>query len=106
VLALPFVPQQLIDAVTPFLPRAVARSKRERRNRDKVEPVMKVRSLMERLRKVIRDVPTREAEVQDAIENLLIGADILYDTGHIRDVDRFAGSFEADENVSVRVIKH
>jgi hypothetical protein len=133
--------------------------------------IVKVLSLAERkLRKVIRIVPEKERDVQDAMENLLIGADIpfqregpsieysskkyipdfaferldlvleaklcnkadrekaliaeinddilayrtrfgnvvflVYDTGFIRDVDRFAAAFESTENVIVRVIKH
>ena len=31
---------------------------------------------------------------------------IIYDTGHIRDVDRFAASIEQHEKVIVRVVKH
>jgi hypothetical protein len=31
---------------------------------------------------------------------------IIYDLGHIRDKDRFSGSFEKYENVMVRVVKH
>ncbi len=133
--------------------------------------ILKVLHLAERqLRKVIRTQPSREVEVQDAFEDLLIGAAILYsreserieyssktyvpdftlpkirlavevklcgqkerekalieeinddilayqtkyvnllfivyDIGCIRDIDRFIGSFEEKENVTVRVIKH
>lgn len=31
---------------------------------------------------------------------------VIYDTGHIRDVDRFVANFEAQDNVVVRVVKH
>lgn len=133
--------------------------------------ILKVINLAERkLRKVIRDEPSNEKEVQDALETLLIGADlpysreadtieyssktykpdftmakidlaieikfcrkekrekeiiaeinddilayqtkfgnlmfIIYDLGHIRDVDRFIDAFEKNENVIVRVVKH
>lgn len=133
--------------------------------------VLKVINLAEhKLRKVIRNVPASEKEVQDAFESLLIGADVpysretdsivyssktytpdfsiekadlaievklcnrkerekemiaeinddvlayskkygnkifaVYDTGFIRDVDRFSGHFEDQDGVVVRVIKH
>jgi len=133
--------------------------------------ILKVLHLAEqKLRKVIRDKPEKEKQVQDAFENLLIGADIpygrevdsieyssktytsdfsitkislavevklcnrserekelpeeinddilayqtkyqnllfiVYDLGYIRDKDRFCGSFEEHENVTVRVVKH
>ena len=124
----------------------------------------------QKLRKVIRDKPEKERQVQDEFENLLIGADIpygrevdsieyssktytpdfslmgislavevklcsreerekelpeeinddilayqtkyqnllfiVYDLGYIRDKDRFCGSFEDHENVTIRVVKH
>jgi hypothetical protein len=31
---------------------------------------------------------------------------IVYDTGYIRDVDRFTGNFEDQDGVMVRVVKH
>jgi hypothetical protein len=31
---------------------------------------------------------------------------VVYDTGNIRDVDRFVANFEEQENVVVRVVKH
>lgn len=133
--------------------------------------ILKVISLAERkLRKVIRDEPTAEKQVQEAFESLLIGADIpysreserieyssktytpdftvgkadlaieikicnrkerekeiiaemnddvaaykrkygnllfvVYDTGFIRDIDRFAGHFEDKDGVMVKVVKH
>lgn len=133
--------------------------------------ILKVLHLAEhQLRKVLRTQPTKESEVQDAFENLLIGAvipygrevdsieyssktykpdfslpkinlaveiklcnrserekelpeeindDILayqskypnlifivYDLGYIRDKDKFCGSFEEHENVTIRVVKH
>lgn len=133
--------------------------------------IMKVLSLVEqKLRKTIREVPQREREVQDALENLLIGADIpysretesieyssktyipdftlpridlalevkfssrptrekeligeinddilayktkfrnllfvVYDTGQVRDVERFVGHFEQHDGVLVRIVKH
>lgn len=41
--------------------------------------ILKVISLVERkLRKVVRNTPQRESQVQDAIENLLVGADVEY----------------------------
>ncbi len=41
--------------------------------------ILKVINIAEhKLRKVIRDAPSREKEIQDALENLLIGADIPY----------------------------
>ncbi len=122
------------------------------------------------LRKVMRNKPVREKEVQDAFENLLIGAGIdyskekdsieyssktyipdfnfpkidlileiklchtkarekeiiaeinddilayrtkygnlffvIYDTGFIRDIDRFSTEFEKQNSVIVRVVKH
>jgi hypothetical protein len=132
--------------------------------------LLKILGLIERkLRKVVRNPPTREREVQDAFESLLVGADIefgretdsieyssktyvpdftfprvdlaldmklcnrperekeiiaeinddilayrtkygnllfvVYDLGHVRDVDRFAQAFEAHEGVLVRVVK-
>jgi REase_DpnII-MboI len=138
---------------------------------DNDEMISKVTDLAERrLRKVIRDAPTSERQVQDAFENLLIGAGIphsreakriefssktyipdftvetvdlaieiklcnrkerekeiiaeinddvaaytteydnllfvIYDTGFIRDVDRFTGHIEDTEGVVVRVVKH
>ena len=133
--------------------------------------VLNVLNLAEqKLRKVIRDKPEKEKQVQDAFENLLIGADIsygrevdsieyssktykpdfslpeinlvveiklsgqeqrekelpeeinddilayktkyqniifiVYDLGFIRDIDRFCGSFEKHDNVTVRIVKH
>jgi len=133
--------------------------------------ILKVLRLAEnQLRKVIREKPDNERQVQDAFENLLIGADIpygrevdsieyssktyipdfslpkislavevklcnrserekelpeeinddilayqtkyqnllfiVYDLGYIRDKDRFCGSFEEHENVTIRVVKH
>ena len=133
--------------------------------------IMKVLGLIEhKLRKVIRTVPEREKEIQDAVETLLIAADVpyvregpsidysskkyvpdfslqrldlvlevklckrqerekeliaeinddilaygseygntlfvIYDLGHIRNVDQFTGAFEDQESVLVRVIKH
>jgi len=133
--------------------------------------VLSVLNLAEqKLRKVIRDKPEKEKQVQDAFENLLIGADIpygrevdsieyssktykpdfslskiglavevklcgqnkrekeiigeinddilayqtkyqnllfiIYDLGYIRDIDRFCGSFEEHENVTIKVVKH
>lgn len=133
--------------------------------------ILKIINLTERkLRKTMRELPTREKEIQDAFENLLIGSDlpysreavnieyssktyipdfvidkidlavdlklcaregrekeiiaeinddilayrtkfsnllfVVYDTGHIRDVERFAETFEKNENVVVRVVKH
>lgn len=132
--------------------------------------LVKVLTLIERkLRKVIRATPTKEKEVQDALESLLEGADIqysretesieyssktyvpdfifqpldlvvevklcnrperekeiiaeinddilaystrygnqiyvVYDSGHIRDVDRFSSTFENNDGVLVRVVK-
>jgi hypothetical protein len=41
--------------------------------------ILKVLTLVERkLRKVMREVPQREQQVQDAVENLLVGADVDY----------------------------
>lgn len=41
---------------------------------------IKLLNLIERkLRKVIREIPNKEKEIQDAFENLLIGSDIEYD---------------------------
>jgi hypothetical protein len=41
--------------------------------------ILRIINIAERkLRKVIRDIPSREKEIQDAFENLLIGADIPY----------------------------
>lgn len=133
--------------------------------------ILKIINIAERkLRKIIRGTPSREKEIQDAFENLLIGADIpysretekieyssktytpdftiqkidlaieiklcaskdrekeiiaeinddilayqtkygnlffiVYDTGFIRDIDRFVSSFEENQNVIVKVIKH
>lgn len=133
--------------------------------------LIKIINLAEfKLRKVIHDKPSKEREVQDAYESLLIGADIpysresdrieyssktyqpdftfekiglaidvklcardgrekeiiseinddvlayqtkypnvffiIYDTEFIRDVDRFAESFEEHDKVIVRVVKH
>jgi hypothetical protein len=133
--------------------------------------ILKVINLAEyKLRKTIRNVPTLEKEIQDAFENLLIGADIphsretdsieyssktytpdfsvaradlaveiklsnrkerekeiiaeinddilaystkygnlifvIYDTGFIRDVERFTKHFEDREGVVVKVVKH
>src|SRR5882724_8877982 len=133
--------------------------------------ILKVINLAEyKLRKTIRNVPAAEKEIQDAFENLLIGADIphsretdsieyssktytpdfsvaranlaieiklsnkkerekeiiaeinddilaystrygnlifvIYDTGFIRDVERFTKHFEDREGVVVKVVKH
>jgi hypothetical protein len=133
--------------------------------------ILKLINIAERkLRKVIREQPSQEKEVQDAFEGLLIGADvpysretetieysskyyvpdfvidridlaieiklcarnsrekeliseinddilayqtkrsnllfIVYDTGYIRDVDRFIDSFEQNDKVIVRIVKH
>jgi hypothetical protein len=133
--------------------------------------ILKVLNLAEKkLRKTIRSNPSREKEVQDAFENLLIGADIdysreketvdyssktyrpdfviskidlaveiklchhdrrekemiaevnddilayqtrwsnllfvVYDLTFIRDMDLFANSFEKNDNVIVRIVKH
>jgi len=133
--------------------------------------ILQIINLAERkLRKVVRDRPSHEREVQDAFEGLLIGADIpyarekerieyssktyipdftfrkidlaldlklctrkdrereiiqeindyilafqtkfgnlffiVYDVGHIRDIELFVDSFEKHQNVVVRVVKH
>jgi hypothetical protein len=133
--------------------------------------LVKVLSLAERkLRKIVRERPQRERQIQDAFESLLIAADltfgreterieyssktytpdftmpridlaidlklcnredrekeiiaeinddilayrtnygnllfVVYDLGFIRDIERFAESFEQQSNVIVRVIKH
>jgi REase_DpnII-MboI len=133
--------------------------------------ILKVINLAEyKLRKTIRNVPAGEKEIQDAFENLLVGADIpysretdsivyssktytpdfsvaranlaieiklsnrkerekeviaeinddilaystkygnlifvIYDTGFIRDVERFTEHFEDREGVVVKVVKH
>lgn len=133
--------------------------------------LIKTINLAERkLRKVLREPPANEKALQEAFENLLIGADIpysretksieyssktytpdftvdraglaielkvcldgsrekalpgeinddilayrqeypnllfiIYDTGNIRDIDRFAAHFEDEEKVVVRVVKH
>jgi len=133
--------------------------------------ILQIINLAERkLRKVVRNEPSNEKEVQDAFESLLIGADIpyarekerieyssktyipdftfrkidlaldlkfcakkdrekkiiqeindyilafqtkfgnlffiVYDVGHIRDVELFVDSFEKHQNVVVRVVKH
>jgi hypothetical protein len=133
--------------------------------------ILKVINLAEyKLRKTIRSVPTEEKTIQDAFENLLIGADVpysretdrieyssktyapdfsvaranlaieiklsnrkerekeiiaeinddilaystkygnivfvIYDTGFIRDVERFTHHFEDHEGVVVKVVKH
>lgn len=45
--------------------------------------LIRVLSLVEhKLRKTIRDTPKKEKQIQDAIENLLIGADIPYQREH------------------------
>jgi len=133
--------------------------------------ILKLINIAERkLRKVIREKPSQEKEVQDAFESLLIGLDvpysreterieyssksyvpdfvidridlaieiklcarngrekeviseinddilayqtkrsnlffIVYDIGYIRDVDRFMSSFEQNDKVIVRIVKH
>lgn len=133
--------------------------------------LLKVINLVERkLRKILRNVPSKETEVQNALENLFIGAEIsysresdiieyssktyrpdftirqldvaidvklcardnrekeiiaevnddilayqtkfgnlffvIYDVGQIRDNERFTQSFEAHDNVIVRIVKH
>lgn len=133
--------------------------------------IIKMLNLIEhKLRKTVREMPEKEKQIQDALENLLIGADIqysretdsieyssktyipdftvqkaelaielklcpnsqreraliaeinddilayktkyanlifaVYDCGYIRDIDRFAESFERDERVIVRIVKH
>lgn len=132
--------------------------------------MVKILTLVERkLRKVIRATPAKEKEVQDALESLIVGANIsfgretvsieyssktyipdfvfqsldlvlevklcnradrekkiiaeinddilaygtkygnqvfvVYDVGHIRDVDRFCSAFEGQDGVLVRVVK-
>lgn len=133
--------------------------------------LIKIINLAEfKLRKVIHETPTNEKQIQDAFENLLVGADVsysreadrieysskayqpdftfakiglavdvkfcgrdgrekeiiseinddvlayqtkypnvffvVYDTGFIRDIDRFSASFQEHEKVVVRVVKH
>lgn len=133
--------------------------------------ILKIISLLEyKLRKTIRSIPAEEKEIQDAFENLLIGADIsysretdsieyssktytpdfsvekedlaievklcnkkerekqiipeinddilayrikyknaifvVYDTGFIRDIERFSKNFEDQDGIVVKVIKH
>ncbi|NKE72984.1 hypothetical protein [Candidatus Manganitrophus noduliformans] len=133
--------------------------------------ILKIINLAEyKLRKTIRNIPNSEKEIQDAFENLLIGADIsysretdsieyssktytpdftvekadlaieiklsnkkerekeiiaeinddilayktkygnmifaVYDTGFIRDVERFSKNFEDQEGVVIKVVKH
>ena len=44
-----------------------------------VRGIIKLVNIMEvKLRKLIRELPTKEKEIQDSIENLLIGADVTY----------------------------
>lgn len=138
---------------------------------DDASGILKVLAIAERkLRKTVRELPNREREIQDAFENLLIGAEldysreaesieysskkyvpdftlskldiaveikfsgrserekeiiaeinddilayrqkfgnilfVVYDTGFIRDIDRFADQFEKNDGIVVRVIKH
>ena len=133
--------------------------------------ILKIINLLDlNLRKMIRATPTQEKEIQDAFENLLIGANIsysretesieyssktytpdfsiekedlaieiklsnkkerekeiiaeinddilayknkhknvifvVYDTGFIRDVERFSKNFEDQEGIVIKVIKH
>ncbi len=142
-----------------------------RETSSEVRLILTILNLAEqKLRKVIRDKPEKEKQVQDSFENLLIGSDIsygrevdsieyssktytpdfslpkidlaievklcnrnerekelpeeinddilayqtkytnllfiVYDLGFIRDIDRFCGSFEEHQNVTVKVIKH
>ncbi|MFC1928869.1 hypothetical protein ACFLXK_04635 [Chloroflexota bacterium] len=161
----------LLAAIEYLKDREVAEVYTKRESGSEASLVLGILNLAEqKLRKVIRDKPERERQVQDAFENLLIGADIpygreadsieyssktytpdfslpkinlavevklcsraerekelpeeinddilayqtkyqnilfvIYDLGYIRDVDRFSGSFEEHQNVTIRVVKH
>jgi len=161
----------LLGAVDYLKDREITDVYAKRESGTEASLVLSVLNLAEqKLRKVIRDKPDNERQVQDAFENLLIGADIsygrevdsieyssktytpdfslqkinlavevklcsraerekelpeeinddilayqtkyqnllfvIYDLGYIRDQDRFSGSFEEHQNVTIRVIKH
>jgi len=170
---------QKLDSAKGFLTAALSELKRKgieevysgKDTPPESSEILRVINLAEhKLRKVIREIPEKEVEVQNAFENLLIGADIAYsretesieyssktytpdftiqkinlaieiklchkdrrekeiiaeindyilpyqtiygnllfivhDVGFIRDVDRFCSSYEQNENVLIRVIKH
>jgi hypothetical protein len=78
--------QQQLDGAQGLLEAAADALEREPPRRtsetaaDASNSVLKVINLVERqLRKVIRNAPAREREIQDAVENLLIGAQIPYE---------------------------
>ena len=161
----------LLSAINHLKDREITEVYTKRESGTEASLVLSVLNLAEqKLRKVIRSKPENEKQVQDAFENLLIGADIpygrevdrieyssktytpdfslskidlavevklcnrserekelpkeinddilayqtkyknslfiIYDLGFIRDVDRFRGSFEEHENVTIKVVKH
>ena len=161
----------LLGAIDYLNSRGVAEVYQAKDTAPEASLILRVLHLIEhQLRKVIREKPENERKVQDAFENLLIGADIsygrevdsieyssktytpdfslqkinlavevklcsraerekelpeeinddilayqtkyqnllfvIYDLGYIRDQDRFSGSFEEHQNVTIRVIKH
>ncbi len=161
----------LLGAIQYLRDREITEVYAKRESGTEASLILKILHLAEhQLRKVIREKPDGEKQVQDAFENLLIGADIpygrevdsveyssktytpdfslskidlavevklcnrserekelpeeinddilgyqtkyqnllfiIYDLGFIRDIDRFCGSFEEHQNVTVRVVKH
>ena len=161
----------LLGAIEYLKDREIKEVYTKRESGTEASLVLSVLNLAEhQLRKVIREKPDNERQVQDAFENLLIGATIpygrevdrieyssktytpdfslpkinsavelklcsrserekelpeeinddilayqtkyqnllfvVYDLGYIRDKERFCGSFEKHDNVTVRVVKH
>jgi hypothetical protein len=56
-----------------------------------------------REREIIAEINDDILAYQTKYQNLLF---VIYDLGYIRDVDRFCGSFEEHDNVTIRVVKH
>ena len=56
-----------------------------------------------REKEIIAEINDDILAYQTKYENLLF---IIYDSGYIRDKDRFSSSFEEHGNVTIRVVKH
>ncbi len=64
---------------------------------------VKLCSRAEREKELPEEINDDILAYQTKYQNLLF---VIYDLGYIRDVDRFCGSFEEHENVTIKVVKH
>ena len=64
---------------------------------------VKLCSRAEREKELPKEINDDILAYQTKYQNLLF---VIYDLGYIRDQDRFSGSFEEHQNVTIRVIKH